>query len=215
VNSGSCVSYPDCYCLLLVVVCSRRGLVSICQHLASRLRMADRTPVSVAGLISIMMWTEASELLIPHWDADLRQRAILDAPWLRTRCWIQESASCWCMLRGFGLCLNDLGLNIASGYACRGTRHNHLPLNRLIPMMKVLQIHLMIMTITPYLASQLSMFHYVKTSNRSRGICNGPLMPVTSTHICNGYCLAPGTNKCARTTPGLASTTPVTNVDFW
>jgi hypothetical protein len=56
---------------------------------------------------------------------------------------------------------------------------------------------------------------YVKTSNRSRSICNGPLMPVTSTHLCNGCCLAPATYKCARTTTGLASTTPVTNVDFW
>jgi hypothetical protein len=57
--------------------------------------------------------------------------------------------------------------------------------------------------------------HYVKTSNRSRSICNGPLTPVTSTHICNGCCLAPVTYKRARTTPGLASTMPVTNVDFW
>jgi hypothetical protein len=57
--------------------------------------------------------------------------------------------------------------------------------------------------------------HYMKTSNRSRSICNGPLMPVTSTHICNGCCLVPVTYKRARTTMGLASTTPVTNVDFW
>jgi hypothetical protein len=57
--------------------------------------------------------------------------------------------------------------------------------------------------------------HYVKTSNRSRSICNGPLTPVTSTQICNGGCLAPVTYKCVRTTPRLASTTPVTNVDFW
>jgi hypothetical protein len=57
--------------------------------------------------------------------------------------------------------------------------------------------------------------HYVKTSNRSRNICNGPLTPVTSTHICNGCCLAPVTYRRARTAPGLASTTPVTNVDFW
>jgi hypothetical protein len=57
--------------------------------------------------------------------------------------------------------------------------------------------------------------HYVKTSYRSHSICNGPLMPVTSTHICNGCCLAPVTNKRAKTTSGLASTTPVTNVDFW
>jgi hypothetical protein len=33
--------------------------------------------------------------------------------------------------------------------------------------------------------------HYAKTSNRSCIICNGPLTPVTSTHICNGCCLAP------------------------
>jgi hypothetical protein len=57
--------------------------------------------------------------------------------------------------------------------------------------------------------------HYVKTSNRSHSICNGPLTPVTSTHICNSCCLAPVTYKRARTTPGLASTMPVTNVDFW
>jgi hypothetical protein len=57
--------------------------------------------------------------------------------------------------------------------------------------------------------------HYVKTSNRSCIICNGTLTPVTSTHICNGCCLAPVTYKRARTTPGLASTTLVTNVDFW
>jgi hypothetical protein len=57
--------------------------------------------------------------------------------------------------------------------------------------------------------------HYVKTSNRSCNICNRPLMPITSTHICNGCCLAPVTYKHARTTPWLASTTPVTNVDFW
>jgi hypothetical protein len=58
-------------------------------------------------------------------------------------------------------------------------------------------------------------YHYVKTSNRSRSICNRPLTPVTSTHICIGCCLAPVTYKRARTTSGLASTTPVTNVDFW
>jgi hypothetical protein len=57
--------------------------------------------------------------------------------------------------------------------------------------------------------------HYVKTSKRSHNICNGSLTSVTSTHICNGCCLAPVTYKRARTTPGLASTTPVTNVDFW
>jgi hypothetical protein len=33
--------------------------------------------------------------------------------------------------------------------------------------------------------------HYVKTSNRSRNICNGPLTPVTWTHICNRCYLAP------------------------
>jgi hypothetical protein len=47
--------------------------------------------------------------------------------------------------------------------------------------------------------------HYVKTSNRSCSICNGPLTPVTSTHICNSYYLASVTYKCTRTTPGLAS----------
>jgi hypothetical protein len=57
--------------------------------------------------------------------------------------------------------------------------------------------------------------HYLKTSNRSRNICNGPLTAVTSTHVCNSCCLAPITYKRARTTPGLAFTTPVTNVDFW
>jgi hypothetical protein len=57
--------------------------------------------------------------------------------------------------------------------------------------------------------------HYVKTSNRSHNIFNGPFTFITSTHICNGCCLAPVTYKHARTTPGLASTTPVTNVDFW
>jgi hypothetical protein len=58
-------------------------------------------------------------------------------------------------------------------------------------------------------------FHYVKTSNRSRSICNGPLTLVTSTHICNGCCSAPVTYKRAKMTPGLASTTRVTNVEFW
>jgi hypothetical protein len=57
--------------------------------------------------------------------------------------------------------------------------------------------------------------HYVKTSNRPRSICSGPLTPVTCTHICNECCLASVTHKSTRTTPGLASTTPVTNVDFW
>jgi hypothetical protein len=57
--------------------------------------------------------------------------------------------------------------------------------------------------------------HYVKTSNRSRSICNGSLTPVTCTHICNSCCLAPVTHKRGRPTPGLASTMPVTNVDFW
>jgi hypothetical protein len=57
--------------------------------------------------------------------------------------------------------------------------------------------------------------HYVKTSNRSCSICNGTLTLLTSTHICNGCCLTPVTYKRARMTPGLASTTPVTKVDFW
>jgi hypothetical protein len=57
--------------------------------------------------------------------------------------------------------------------------------------------------------------HYVKTSNRSRIICNGPLTPVTCTHICNDCYLVPVTDKRDRSTPGLASATPVTNVDFW
>jgi hypothetical protein len=57
-------------------------------------------------------------------------------------------------------------------------------------------------------------FHYVKTTNRSCSICNGPLSPDTCTHICNSCCLAPVTHKRTRTTPGLASTTSVTNVDF-
>jgi hypothetical protein len=57
--------------------------------------------------------------------------------------------------------------------------------------------------------------HYVKTSNRSRSICNGPLTPVTCTNICNGCYLAPVTDKRGRLTPALASTTPVTNVNFW
>jgi hypothetical protein len=54
----------------------------------------------------------------------------------------------------------------------------------------------------------LSRSHYVKTSNRSRIICSGPLTTVTCTHICNGCCLAPVTHKRARMTPGLASTMP-------
>jgi hypothetical protein len=57
--------------------------------------------------------------------------------------------------------------------------------------------------------------HYVKTSNRSRNICNRPLTPVTCTHICNGCYLVPVKDKRDRSTPGLASATPVTNVDFW
>jgi hypothetical protein len=57
--------------------------------------------------------------------------------------------------------------------------------------------------------------HYVKTSNRSRSICNGPLTPVTCTHICNGCYLAHITDKSGRLTPRLASIMPVTNVDFW
>jgi hypothetical protein len=39
----------------------------------------------------------------------------------------------------------------------------------------------------------LFIHHYVKTSNRSRIIYNGPLMPVTSTHFCSGCYLAPVT----------------------
>jgi hypothetical protein len=66
-----------------------------------------------------------------------------------------------------------------------------------------------------YLSVIAPYMHYVKTSNRSHSICNGPLMPVTSTHICNGCCLALVTYKGASTTQRLASTTPVTNVDFW
>jgi hypothetical protein len=57
--------------------------------------------------------------------------------------------------------------------------------------------------------------HYVKTLNRSRNICNGSLTPVTCTHICNGCYLVPVTDKRGRLTPGQASATPVTNVDFW
>jgi hypothetical protein len=57
--------------------------------------------------------------------------------------------------------------------------------------------------------------HYVKTSNRSRNICNEPLTPVTCTHICNYCCLAPVTHKRGRPTPGFATTTPVTNKNFW
>jgi hypothetical protein len=52
-------------------------------------------------------------------------------------------------------------------------------------------------------------YHYVKTSNRSRNICNGPLTPVTSTHICIGCCLAPVTYKRARTTPGWPPQRPL------
>jgi hypothetical protein len=57
--------------------------------------------------------------------------------------------------------------------------------------------------------------HYVKTPNRSCSICNGPLTPVTCTHICNGCYLVPVTDKRGRPTPGLASTMPITSVDFW
>jgi hypothetical protein len=56
--------------------------------------------------------------------------------------------------------------------------------------------------------------HYVKTPKRSRSICNGPLTPVTCTHICNSCYLAPVTDKRGQSTPGLASATPVTNMDF-
>jgi hypothetical protein len=51
--------------------------------------------------------------------------------------------------------------------------------------------------------------HYVKTSNRSHIICNGPLTPITSTHICNGYCLAPVIYKRARTTLGWPPQRPL------
>jgi hypothetical protein len=57
--------------------------------------------------------------------------------------------------------------------------------------------------------------HYVITSNRSRIISNWPLTPVQCTHICNGCYLAPVIDKHDRPTSGLASATPVTNVDFW
>jgi hypothetical protein len=57
--------------------------------------------------------------------------------------------------------------------------------------------------------------HYVKTSNRSHNICNGPLTLVTCTHTCNGCYLAPVIDKRGRLTLGLASATPVTNVYFW
>jgi hypothetical protein len=57
--------------------------------------------------------------------------------------------------------------------------------------------------------------HYVKTSNRSHNICNGPLTLVTYTHICNGCRLAHETDKRGRPTPGLAPTTSITDVDFW
>jgi hypothetical protein len=57
--------------------------------------------------------------------------------------------------------------------------------------------------------------HYVKTSNRSRNICNRPLRPVTRRNICNGCCLAPVTHKRGRLDPDLATTTPVTDEDFW
>jgi hypothetical protein len=57
--------------------------------------------------------------------------------------------------------------------------------------------------------------HHVKTSNRSRNICNGPLWPVTSQNICNGCCLAPVTHKCGRLDPELVTTTPVTDENFW
>jgi hypothetical protein len=51
--------------------------------------------------------------------------------------------------------------------------------------------------------------HYVKTSNRSRNICNGPLTPVTSTQICNRCSLAPVTYKHARTTWGWPPQLPL------
>jgi hypothetical protein len=57
--------------------------------------------------------------------------------------------------------------------------------------------------------------HYVKTSSRSHIICNGPLTPVTCTHIRNGCYLAPVTDKHERPTSGLAFATPFTHVYFW
>jgi hypothetical protein len=43
--------------------------------------------------------------------------------------------------------------------------------------------------------------HYMKTSNRSHSLCNGPLTPVTSTDICNDCCLVPVTYKRATRPP--------------
>jgi hypothetical protein len=57
--------------------------------------------------------------------------------------------------------------------------------------------------------------HHVKTSNRSRSICNGPLWPVTRRNFCNGCCLAPVTHKRGRLDLELATTTPVTDEVFW
>jgi hypothetical protein len=47
--------------------------------------------------------------------------------------------------------------------------------------------------------------HYVKTSNRSRNICNEPLTPNTSTHICRALV----THKHARTTRGWPPQCPL------
>jgi hypothetical protein len=60
-----------------------------------------------------------------------------------------------------------------------------------------------------------SSLHYVKTSNMSCSICNGLLTLVTCNHIYNGCYLANVTDKHGNPTPGLASATLVTNVDFW
>jgi hypothetical protein len=44
--------------------------------------------------------------------------------------------------------------------------------------------------------------HYVKTSNRLRNICNGPLTHDTCTHICNDCYLTFVTDKRGRPTQG-------------
>jgi hypothetical protein len=54
-----------------------------------------------------------------------------------------------------------------------------------------------------------------KSISESRNICNGPLWPVTSRNIRNGSCLAPVTHKRGKLDPELATTTPVTDEDFW
>jgi hypothetical protein len=55
----------------------------------------------------------------------------------------------------------------------------------------------------------------LRDSDGSCGICNGPLTPITCTHICNSCYLTSVTDKRCRPTPGLAFAMPVTNVDFW